>query len=146
MDNKISYNYNLEKKKINFVSYIITTYNKKNFVYDVIKSLCFEGGSHKREYIVIDDGSKDNSSFVYKTLSKKLPGKLTLVKRKNLGASYSTNEAVKKARGFWIRLLDGDDLVTYKSTFYMLYLAHLKNVSFVYGMIAEKKINQFTKL
>ena len=28
MDNKISYNYNLEKK-INFVSYIITTYNKK---------------------------------------------------------------------------------------------------------------------
>ncbi len=145
MDNKISYNYNLEKKKINFVSYIITTYNKKNFVYDVIKSLCFEGGSHKREYIVIDDGSKDNSSFVYKTLSKKLPGKLTLVKRKNLGASYSTNEAVKKARGFWIRLLDGDDLVTYKSTFYMLYLAHLKNVSFVYGMIAEKKINQFDK-
>jgi len=52
---------------------------------------------------------------------------------------------VKKARGFWIRLLDGDDLVTYKSTFYMLYLAHLKNVSFVYGMIAEKKINQFDK-
>ena len=145
MDNKISYNYNLEKKKINFVSYIITTYNKKNFVYDVIKSLCFEGGSHKREYIVIDDGSKDNSSFVYKTLSKKLPGKLTFVKRKNLGASYSTNEAVKKARGFWIRLLDGDDLVTYKSTCYMLYLAHLKNVSFVYGMIGEKKINQFDK-
>ena len=69
---KVPYNYNLEKKKINFVSYIITTYNKKNFVNDVIKSLCFEGGSHKREYIVIDDGSKDNSSFVYKTLSKKL--------------------------------------------------------------------------
>ena len=76
---------------------------------------------------------------------QKLPGKLTFVKRKNLGASYSTNEAVKKARGFWIRLLDGDDLVTYKSTCYMLYLAHLKNVSFVYGMIAEKKINQFDK-
>ncbi len=143
MINKISYNSNLEKKKINFVSYVITAYNKKKFAYDVIHSLCFEGGHHKREYIVIDDGSKDNSAFVYKALSKKLPGKLIIIKRKNLGASYSTNEAVKKAKGYWIRLLDGDDLVAYKSTSYMLYLAYFKNVSFVYGRITEKKINEY---
>ena len=125
---------------------IVPVYNEEKTIKDVLISLAkLRQAIQTIEIIVVNDGSKDNSSFVYKTLSKKLPGKLTLVKRKNLGASYSTNEAVKKARGFWIRLLDGDDLVTYKSTFYMLYLAHLKNVSFVYGMIAEKKINQFDK-
>tara|TARA_A100001011_G_C14293903_1_gene837497 strand:- start:1133 stop:1921 length:789 start_codon:yes stop_codon:yes gene_type:complete len=66
-----------------------------------------------------------------------LPGKLKIIKRKNLGASYSTNQAVKEANGYWIRLLDGDDLVTYKSTEIMLFLAKQKKVGFVYGLISE---------
>ena len=40
-----------------------------------------------------------------------------------MGASYSTNEAVLKARGYWVRLLDGDDIIAYKSTAKMLRLA-----------------------
>ena len=42
------------------------------------------------------------------------------------------------ASGYWIRLLDGDDNVTYKSTSKMLYLAHRYKVNFVYGLISEK--------
>ena len=41
------------------------------------------------------------------------------------------------ASGYWIRLLDGDDNVTYKSTSKMLYLAHRYKVNFVYGLISE---------
>ena len=138
MYNKISYNYNLEKKKLDFVSYVITAYNKRKYLQNVFKSLCLEGGSHNREYIVVDDGSSDNTSIILKKFSSKLPGKLTILKRGNLGASCSTNEAVSHASGYWIRLLDGDDSVTYRSTSKMLYLAKRYNVNFVYGLISEK--------
>ena len=141
MYNKVSYNYNLEKKKLDFVSYIITAYNKRKYLQHVFQALAKEGGSHKREYIVVDDGSNDNTLVVLKNFAPKLPGKLIVIKRGNLGASYSTNEAVTYASGYWIRLLDGDDNVTYKSTSKMLYLAHRYKVTFVYGRISEKKSN-----
>jgi glycosyltransferase involved in cell wall biosynthesis len=138
MYSKVAHNYNLEKKKLNFVSYIITAYNKRKYLQSVFKALYYEGGNHKREYIVVDDGSNDNTTIVLKKFANKLPGKLIIIKRGNLGASYSTNEAVKTASGYWIRLLDGDDEVTYKSTSKMLYLANRYKVSFVYGLISEK--------
>tara|TARA_B100001121_G_scaffold305940_1_gene324527 strand:+ start:51 stop:1055 length:1005 start_codon:yes stop_codon:yes gene_type:complete len=138
---KVPYNYNLEKKKLDFVSYIITAYNKRRYLQNVFQALAKEGGSHKREYIVVDDGSYDNTSIILKKFATKLPGKLIILKRGNLGASYSTNEAVTYASGYWIRLLDGDDNVTYKSTAKMLYLAHRYKVNFVYGLISEKKPN-----
>ena len=136
---KVPYNYNLEKKKLDFVSYIITAYNKRKYLQNVFQALAKEGGSHKREYIVVDDGSYDNTSIILKNFASKLPGKLIILKRGNLGASYSTNEAVTHASGYWIRLLDGDDNVTYKSTSKMLYLAHRYKVNFVYGLISENK-------
>ena len=141
MYNKVSYNYNLEKKKLDFVSYIITAYNKRKYLQYVFQALAKEGGSHKREYIVVDDGSYDNTLIILKKFASKLPGKLIILKRGNLGASYSTNEAVTQASGYWIRLLDGDDNVTYKSTSKMLYLAQRYKVNFVYGLISEKKPN-----
>ena len=138
---KVPYNYNLEKKKLDFVSYIITAYNKRKYLQNVFQALAQEGGSHKREYIIVDDGSNDNTLIILKKFASKLPGKLIILKRGNLGASYSTNEAVTHASGYWIRLLDGDDNVTYKSTSKMLYLAHRYKVNFVYGLISEKKPN-----
>ena len=138
---KVPYNYNLEKKKLDFVSYIITAYNKRKYLQNVFQALAQEGGSHKREYIIVDDGSNDNTLIILKKFASKLPGKLIILKRGNLGASYSTNEAVTHASGYWIRLLDGDDNVTYKSTSKMLYLAHRYKLNFVYGLISENKSN-----
>ncbi len=145
MHNKVTQNHNIEKKKLNFVSYIITAYNKRYHLQNVFNALSHESGSHKREYIVVDDGSSDNTSLILKKLASKLPGELRVIRRGNLGASYSTNEAVKMASGYWIRLLDGDDLVTFKSTTRMLYLANLHKVSFVYGLISKKKFNEYTR-
>ena len=43
--------HNLEKKKLDYVSYIITVYNKRKYLQDVFQALALEGGTHKREYI-----------------------------------------------------------------------------------------------
>ena len=57
---KVPYNYNLEKKT-RLCSYIITAYNKRKYLQNVFQALAMEGGSHKREYIIVDDGSYDNT-------------------------------------------------------------------------------------
>ena len=68
----------MRKKNKNFVSYIITLYNKKNYLSSVVKALAKEGGNHEREYIFVDDGSNDSSLFILNKLKIKLPGKLRL--------------------------------------------------------------------
>ncbi len=129
----------MERKNNNFVSYIITLYNKKSYLHSVINALAKEGGPHLREYIFIDDGSQDQTFAILEKLKVKLPGKVTIISRRNMGASYSTNEAISHANGYWLRLLDGDDLIEYKSTYQMLLIARRKKVEFVYGLIHEDK-------
>ncbi len=73
-----------------------------------------------------------------KIIKFKLPGKVKVIKRANMGASYSTNEAMLMAKGYWVRLLDGDDIIEYKSTAKMLRLAKQKKAEFVYGLIHER--------
>ena len=91
---------NLKKKNINFVTYIITLYNKKIYLSSVIRALAKEGGSHKREYIFVDDGSTDYSILTLKIFKARLPGEVKIIKRPNMGASYSTNEAMLLAKGY----------------------------------------------
>lgn len=121
------------------MTYIITLFNKKKYISSVVNSLVKEGGGHPREYIFVDDGSTDGSIFILKNLIRKLPGKVKIISRRNMGASFSTNEAVDNASGNWIRLLDGDDVISYKSTFKMLSLAIKTKEEFVYGLIHRSK-------
>ena len=106
-----------------------------------INSFLYPGPTNSNPYVV-DNSCRFNradSAYMHKTPggagSTKIFTFSAWVKRGNLGASYSTNEAVTHASGYWIRLLDGDDNVTYKSTSKMLYLAHRYKVKFVYGLI-----------
>ncbi len=57
-----------------------------------------------------------------------------------MGASYSTNEAMLMAEGYWVRLLDGDDVISYKSTSKMLRLAKQTKEEFVYGLIHQNNV------
>ena len=117
---------------------IITLYNKKIYISSVINALAKKEDLIK-EYIFIDDGSTDHSVLTLKTIKAKLPGKVKVIKRANMGASYSTNEAMLMAKGYWVRLLDGDDIIEYKSTAKMLRLAKQKE-EFVYGLIHERSV------
>ena len=57
-----------------------------------------------------------------------------------MGASYSTNEAVLMARGYWVRLLDGDDINSIWVYSKNVTLSKTKKEEFVYGLIYENKI------
>ena len=101
-----------------FVSILICCYNSERFIIDTLNSIVNQNYKNY-EIVIIDDGSKDNSSFVYKTLSKKLPGidqkasiepkemyylkKNLLDTKKILGSNYKTlsneeNQTIKSLR------------------------------------------------
>ncbi len=117
----------------NSVSYVITAFNKKMYSESVVQSLIEEGGEHKREYILVDDGSTDGTSEVYSKLEKKLPGKLKIIKQNNMGASAATNSGVISSSYPWIRLLDGDDIIVKNSTYSLLNIAKANSIDFIYG-------------
>ncbi len=136
------YNFLMALSKISLpirrsVSYVITAFNKERFVNYLLDSFIREGGSYKREYIVIDDGSTDNTVSLYKKAESILPGPIKIIRQSNMGASHATNLGVKLASHSWIRLVDGDDLVIKGSTENLMNALYDYNSNFAYGDLDE---------
>ena len=133
MHYKVPQIYNLEKKKLNFVSYIITVYNKRKYLHDVFKALCAEGGNHKREYIFVVDGSTDNTVDVIADLQQRYPDKIHYLQQPNQGPGVARNRGAKEAPGDWLLFLDADDtLLPEALSDYQEYLINNPNINMVY--------------
>ena len=61
------------------------------------------------EFIIIDDGSKDDTLAVAMELAA-ADARIRLISRPNAGVSATANEAIALARGEFIARLDGDDV------------------------------------
>ena len=90
------------------VTVIIPYFKKKKFVIETINSVLKQTYS-KFEIILIHD---DPYNPDYKDLIKfkKRDKRIKLIKNsKNIGAGFSRNKGIKKAKGFYIAFCDGDD-------------------------------------
>jgi glycosyltransferase involved in cell wall biosynthesis len=85
------------------VSVIIPCYNQSHFVGEAIESILNQTYPH-HEIIVIDDGSKDNSSLVASKYSQ-----VRCIKQKNQGRCAARNRGVKESKGRFLVFLDADD-------------------------------------
>lgn len=88
-----------------FFSVVIPLFNKKNYIQATLKSV-LEQSFTDFEIIIIDDGSTDDSLAKVKALNSE---KIKLFQQNNLGASVARNNAIEKANGKFIALLDADD-------------------------------------
>ncbi len=97
------------------VSYVITVYNKAEYLPPVIKSLFAQRGKFNKEFIFINDGSTDNS---LKILERMTEGRddCTIVSGENIGPSKATNKGLMRASGNYIKLVDGDDILSPEMT------------------------------
>ena len=112
----------------------------------------------KLDYIVINDGSKDNTEIIIKEYIKDKKN-FKLYTTENKGVSHARNYGIKKSKGDYILFIDGDDLVTtnYLSTIdklvdtiknfdliqtqlYEFY--NLKDISFTNEPIKSKKLTK----
>ncbi len=92
------------------VSFVATVYNKAAFLGDLIACLKAQDGEFEREYVFVDDGSKDDSVAVLRRLTADLPN-TRIIERANGGQAKATNVGLFAARHDFIKLIDADDLL-----------------------------------
>jgi len=88
------------------ISIIIPCYNEALTIKKIIDKI-IDVDNYDKEIIVIDDGSKDNSSDILKNKLNEKINKL-IINDKNYGKGYSIREGIKSATGDIIIIQDAD--------------------------------------
>ena len=88
----------------------IASYNTERFIDETVRSL-FADAAHmeKLEIIIVNDGSKDQTSDLAHKLAKEYPGTVLVIDKENGGYGSTINASLAIARGKYYKLLDGDD-------------------------------------
>lgn len=90
------------------VSFLVPAYNEEKSLAETIQALSdIDYPIEKKEIIIINDGSKDNTKNIALELVKKYNG-VILLDKKNSGKANSLNEAIKIAKGELIAVVDAD--------------------------------------
>lgn len=93
------------------VSYIVGAYNVAPYIEAAVRSALAEIGVEV-EVIVTDDASTDDTAAIVSALAAEDP-RIVLHRRvRNGGLSAARNDAMALARGRWLAILDGDDVVS----------------------------------
>ena len=98
----------MESYKIPIVSVIMPVYNGEKWLHESIPSVLNQS-FRDFEFLIIDDGSKDDSSNILNNYSK-LDKRIRLFFNKNQGPGNSLNFGVLKSKGKYLCFIDQDDL------------------------------------
>jgi glycosyltransferase involved in cell wall biosynthesis len=94
-----------------FWSVMIPAYNCANYLVETLNSvLAQDPGAEEMQIEVVDDcSSKDDPEAVVKELGK---GRVSYFRHpNNYGAIPTFNTCIQRAKGYWVHILHGDDLV-----------------------------------
>lgn len=90
------------------ISVVMPNFNGGVFLDAAVQSILAQ--SYKNfEFIIINDGSTDNSKLILKKYAD-LDSRIKLISRENKGLVYSLNEAISVSRGKYIARMDSDDI------------------------------------
>lgn len=89
---------------------VIPTYNMQDYLRRCLDSLIvLEEQMKQLEVIVVNDGSKDNSSAIAHEYQDKYPDSFRVIDKENGGHGSCCNVGLSLANGKYIRFLDSDD-------------------------------------
>lgn len=91
------------------ISVIIPVYNTARYLPNCLDSLR-EQAYRNVEFILVDDGSKDNSLEICRSYAE-TDDRFVVIAKENGGPSSARNLAISKARGEYITFVDSDDFV-----------------------------------
>jgi len=91
-------------------SVILSNFNGSKFLECSIQSV-LDQTFEDFEFIIIDDGSTDNSVEIINGFHQQFPEKITtpVLLKKNLGQANGFNEGIKRANGRFVSFIDSDD-------------------------------------
>ena len=87
----------------------IPSYNSENYLSKCIESLL--PGGEDVEILVVNDGSKDNTSAIGHEYEAKYPGIVKVIDKENGGHGSAVNAGVEHATGLFFKVVDSDDWV-----------------------------------
>ena len=90
------------------LSIVIVNYNVRYFLEQALHSVCTAIQGLEAEVFVVDNASSDDS---VKLVKSKFPQVYLIENKENVGFSVANNQAIKKAKGEYILLLNPDTLV-----------------------------------
>lgn len=89
---------------------VIPTYNMQDYLRRCLDSLIVPEEQMKQlEVLVINDGSKDNSSVIAHEYKDKYPDTFRVIDKENGNYGSCINRGLKEAAGKYIKILDADD-------------------------------------
>lgn len=91
-----------------YVSVVMSVFNGEKYIRESVESILYQSFSDF-EFIIIDDGSTDNTLSILKKYEKK-DFRVRLISRENKGLVASLNQAVDLSVGSWIVRMDADDI------------------------------------
>ena len=115
------------------ISFIVTVLDKSDYLPRVIAALAQQTGLFGREFIFVDDGSKDGSADLIAKLTLAWDERVILLRQSNRGASAATNSGASRASFRWLKLVDGDDLLVPGATAQLLAAACAAGHTLAYG-------------
>ena len=120
----------------NPISVVMSVYNGEIYLYEAIESILNQTFTNF-EFIIIDDGSTDNSAEIIKSYDD---NRIVLIQQGNKGLAAALNEGIKIAKGKFIARMDADDisLPTRLETQIQFMEAHLEYVSQDFGQYDGK--------
>ncbi len=95
----------MKHKKLPLVTIITPAYNRADLIEETIKSI-LDQKYPNLEYIIIDDGSKDDT---YKVIQKYASKRVHVFTQKNMGETRTVNKGFSFAKGEIIAVINSDD-------------------------------------
>ena len=89
---------------------VIPTYNMQDYLRRCLDSLIVsEEQMKQQEVLIVNDGSKDNSSAIAHEYQDKYPDTFRVIDKENGNYGSCVNRGLKEAQGKYIKILDADD-------------------------------------
>lgn len=121
------------------VSYLITLYNKEDYIAGVLDAVLAEQAQTGGEIIIYDDCSTDRSLDIVAERMKAHPAQTSAVRimrgEDNRGVAFATNRLIEAAMQPTIRLIDADDLLVPGSTMQLRALMQKHELGFISGLL-----------
>ncbi|GAA0076900.1 glycosyltransferase family 2 protein [Clostridium sp. CTA-5] len=122
------------------VSIITPVYNVEACIEKCIRSIMSQT-CKDFEFLLIDDGSKDRSIDIAKSLLKDSDVNYRIITQKNSGVSTARNKGILEASGEYITFLDSDDYIDSKFVELMYDKAKATNCDIVFCDYSEVDAN-----
>ena len=94
------------------VSVLLIAYNQENYIKTALESILMQKTDFFWELLIGEDASTDNTAGVIKESIVNIPPNCTVVpclREENIGASKNLFDLIRKAKGEYITVLEGDD-------------------------------------